>query len=72
MVYIAGELYIHIIKHHNTAINVLYNGLTISLRINPLTPNDAVSSLKIKISSKICMKDQQIHQLYIQFINHEW
>jgi hypothetical protein len=46
-------------------------------RINPLTPNDlqrhrAASPLKIKITSKICVKSQQIHQLFIQFINYVW
>jgi hypothetical protein len=32
----------------------------------------AVSRLKIKIHSKICVKNQQIHQLFIQFINYVW
>jgi hypothetical protein len=46
-------------------------------RNNPLTPNDlqrrhAVSPLKIEIPSKICVKTQQIHQLFIQFINYVW
>jgi hypothetical protein len=45
--------------------------------LNPLMPNDlkrrrAVSPLKIKIPSKIRMKNQQIHQLFIQFINYVW
>jgi hypothetical protein len=45
------------------------------LTFNPLTANDlqrlrAVSPLKIKIPSKICVKPQQIHQLFIQFINY--
>jgi ribosomal protein L31E len=44
---------------------------------NPLTPNDlkrrrAVSHIKIKIPRKICVKDQQIHQLFNQFINYVW
>jgi hypothetical protein len=44
---------------------------------NPLTPNDfkrrrAVSPSKIKIPSKKCMKNQQIHQLFTQFINYIW
>jgi hypothetical protein len=29
-----------------------------------------VSSLKIKIPNQICVKNQQIHQLFIQFINY--
>jgi hypothetical protein len=46
-------------------------------RINPLTPNDllrrrAVSPLKIKISSKNMRVNQQIHQLFIQFIYYVW
>src|SRR5215510_9141596 len=32
----------------------------------------AMSPLKIKIPSKICVKNQQIHQLLIQFINYIW
>jgi hypothetical protein len=42
--------------------------------INHLTPNDllrrrAVSPLKIKSPVKICVKNQQIHKLFIQLIN---
>jgi hypothetical protein len=42
---------------------------------NPLTPNDlkgrrSVSPLKIKTPVKTCVKNQQIHQLFIQFINY--
>jgi hypothetical protein len=45
--------------------------------INPLTPNDlqrrrAVSPLKIKIPVKICVQNQQMQQLFIQFINYVW
>jgi hypothetical protein len=45
--------------------------------LNPLSPNDlyrrrAVSPLKIKIPVKICVKSQQIHQLFIQLINYVW
>jgi hypothetical protein len=32
----------------------------------------AVSALKIKIPSKICVKDQQMQQLFIQFITYVW
>src|SRR5215472_3173967 len=32
----------------------------------------AVSPLKIKIPSKTSVKSQQIHQLFIQFINYVW
>jgi hypothetical protein len=44
---------------------------------NPLTPNDlkkrrAVSPTKIKIPLKICVKNQQIQQLFIQLINYVW
>jgi hypothetical protein len=47
------------------------------LTITPLTPNDlqrrrAVSPLKIKISSKNMRENQQIQQLFIQFINYVW
>jgi hypothetical protein len=47
------------------------------LPINPLTPNDlqrrrAVSPLKIKSPLKICVKNQQMQQLFIQFINYVW
>jgi hypothetical protein len=43
--------------------------------INPLTPNDiqrrrAVSPLKIKIP--IMRENQQMHQLFIHFINYVW
>jgi hypothetical protein len=31
-----------------------------------------VNHLKIKIPSKIRVKNQQIHQLFIQFINYVW
>jgi hypothetical protein len=46
-------------------------------RACPLTPNDlqrrrAVSPLKIKIPSKNIRETQQIHQLFIQFINYVW
>jgi hypothetical protein len=42
---------------------------------NPLMPNDlqtrrAVSLLKMKIPSKKCVKNQQMQQLFIQFINY--
>jgi hypothetical protein len=52
---------------HSTQVNTL----------NPLTPNDlqrrsAVSPLKINISSKNMRENQQIHQLFIQFINYVW
>jgi hypothetical protein len=45
-------------------------------KINPLTPNDlqkrrAVSPLKIKIPNKTCVENQ-IHQLFIWFINYVW
>jgi hypothetical protein len=44
--------------------------------INLLTPDDlkrrrAVSPLKIKIPSKNMRKNQQMQQLFIQFINYE-
>jgi hypothetical protein len=52
-------------------------GDSMSLSINPLTANDlksgrAVSTLKLISPVKICMKNQQIHQLFIQFINYVW
>jgi hypothetical protein len=31
-----------------------------------------MNPLKIKIPNKICVKNQQIHQLFIQFINYVW
>jgi hypothetical protein len=45
--------------------------------INPSTPNDlqrrrAVSPLKIKIPSKNMRENQQMQQLFIQFINYVW
>jgi hypothetical protein len=45
--------------------------------LNPLTLNDlkrrrAVSPLKIKIPSKNMRENQQILQLFIQFINYVW
>jgi hypothetical protein len=47
------------------------------LLVNPLTPNDlqrrrAVSPLKIKIPIKNMRENQQMQQLFIQFINHVW
>jgi hypothetical protein len=43
--------------------------------LSPLTPNDlkrrrTVSPLKLKSPVKICLKNQQIHQLFIRFINY--
>jgi hypothetical protein len=45
--------------------------------VNPLASKDlqrrrAVSPLKIKIPSKNMHEKQQIHQLFIQFINYVW
>jgi hypothetical protein len=42
--------------------------------LNPLTPNDiqwrhAVSPIKIKSPVKVCVKNQQMQQLFIQLIN---
>jgi hypothetical protein len=31
-----------------------------------------MSPLKIKIPGKICVKNQQLQQLFIQFINYVW
>jgi hypothetical protein len=47
------------------------------MSIDLLTPNElqrrrTVSPLKIKISSKNISENQQIHQLFIQFINYVW
>jgi hypothetical protein len=47
------------------------------LQVNPLTPNDlqrrrAMNPLKNKISSKNKRENQQIHQLFIHFINYVW
>jgi ankyrin repeat protein len=44
---------------------------------NPLTPNDllrrrAASPLKLKSPVTICMKNQQMQHLFIQFINYVW
>jgi hypothetical protein len=46
-------------------------------RINPLTMNDLQgvaqwTLLKLKFPVKIWVKNQQIHQLFIQFINYVW
>jgi hypothetical protein len=45
--------------------------------VNHSTPNDlqrcrAISPLKIKILSKVCVQSQQMQQLFIQFINYVW
>jgi hypothetical protein len=46
-------------------------------KLNPLMLNDlqrrcTVSPLKLISPVKICLKKQQIHQLFIQFINYVW
>jgi hypothetical protein len=57
-------------------ITFFYTG-ALPFEFNPLKPNDLErrrqwALLKLKSPVKICLKNQQMHQLFIQFINYVW
>jgi hypothetical protein len=81
-----GSTILAALTAHHTPTPISFNGTSgnnmvfsayQSTVVSPLTPNDlqrsrAVSPLKLKSPVKIWVKNQQIHQLLIQFINYVW